>query len=609
MPGISVRIDYKRTSGLDDRHLAKISDSLNVNSDFTGKVLLRNQHCTVLLNSYAEYPLVEFKYPGFRIILEGKIYNEKQEQISGSFRELCNILSEDISESKINNWVKERDGDYLIFIFNESKNEYVIINDSLGRLPFYTFNDNGKVLISRDLKFIIRQLSSWEIEKFGIAETMLFGYPLGRRTFVRNINRVPPACYISVNPGSSSFRVTPFNTFNFDQKNTTVNSVKSVTDDIIDLFMEGTRTRMTDKYQNILSLSGGLDSRSLLGAFLRLQTDFRAETYLGYNEHSAKDAAVAKELSEKLNFPLEIVQISNPEGKEVNDLLKYKNGLNTLGSSFLNIFYGKLKKKYGSGSGYFTGDGGDKVFPDHRPSLAVPDTESLLKYTISNKYFFGLKQISEIISLDKEMFFDHLMEHFNSYPEKDPENKFVRFIIAERGIKWLFEAEDRNRHFLWTVAPMYSIQFFNYLMSLPDDLKSKHLLYHNFLSELIPDNNEFKNAFWGVSLDPDNYKYKVHLFAKNWLYPRLPAGVKRVIRMRLNKTDKINLMDSGVISSILEVVLNKSLVGDIFNKEKIVNIASISKAELYIIFTLIMTVEYYNDGFSTLENYLDEKFI
>lgn len=607
MPGVSVRIDYNSALGLNDVQLKNISGLLNVDRGFTDKILFRNSNCFVLSNTYDEYPLSEYDFPGFKVILEGKIYNDNR--IRSSLKELCDSLSDEVNEVRIRNWIKEKDGDYIISIFIESKNEYVLINDSLGRLPLYTFNDNQKVLISRDLKFIINQLPSWDIEKFGVAETMLFGYPLGRRTFIKNILRVPPSTLIHIIPDKSLFNLAPLHTYNFDNKDSAGKTIDTITDEVIDLFLDGTKNRISERSPNILSLSGGLDSRSLLGGFLRLGAEFNAETYIGYNEHSEKDAAIAKELSQKLNFDLKFIQISNPLGNELFSLLKYKNGMNTLGSTFLTIFYKKLQEKYGRGAFYFTGDGGDKVFPDHRPSLPVQDTKSLLDYTISNKYFFSLKQISNILSLDKKTFLEHLIDHFESYPERTPDNKFVHFIMAERGIKWLFEAEDRNRNFLWTVAPMYSVQLFDYLMDLPDDMKSKHLLYNSFLNKLIPGNNEFKNALWGVALDPDNYKYKVHLFAKNWLYPRLPAGVKRLIRMRFNKTDKINLMDSGVIGSILEVVLNKSQVGDIFNKDKILNIASMSKAELYIIFTLIMSVEFYNDGSSTLENFLDEKFI
>ena len=607
MPGISVRIDYNLPSGLSNDELRKISRNLNVHPDFADRMLFKDPRCFVISNAYDIYPVNEYDLPGFKVILEGRIYNERQ--LLSSLKELCHILSEETDMAGVRNWIKERDGDYIIFVFIESKNEYVIINDSLGRLPFYTFNDNRKVLISRDLKFIINQLPSREIEKFAAAETLLFGYPLGNRTFIKNISRVPPSTFIQIIPDKSIFKLTPFYTYNFDVKTAQGKTIDAITDDIIELFLEGTRNRISDKSSNILSLSGGLDSRSLLGAFLKLHADFNAETYLGYNEHSEKDADIAKELSQKLNFELNIVQISDPTGIELFDLLKYKNGLNTLGSSFLTIFYKILKDKYGRGAYYFTGDGGDKVFPDHRPSLPVPDIKSLLEYTISNKYFFSLNQISEILSLDKKIFLEHLIGHFESYPEKSPENKFVHFIIMERGVKWLFEAEDRNRNFLWTVAPLYSVQLFEYLMGVPDDIKSKHLLYHNFLTRLIPGNNEIKNAFWGVSLDPDNYIYKANLFARNWLYPRLPAPVKRIIRMRLNKTDKIILKDSGIIYDIFNTVLDNASVGSIFSKNDVLSISSMSKAELYIILTLLLAIEYYHDGSSTLENYTDEKFI
>ena len=95
-------------------------------------------------------------------------------------------------------WLLKFDGDFIILIYDPANMQYKIINDQLGRLPFYLFRDNEKVVISREMKFVYKQISQIEIEKYEIAECLLFGYPLGEKTYIKNLIRAP-SCIIYSN--------------------------------------------------------------------------------------------------------------------------------------------------------------------------------------------------------------------------------------------------------------------------------------------------------------------------------------------------------------------------------------------------------------------------
>ncbi len=55
-----------------------------------------------------------------------------------------------------------------------------------------------------------------------------------------------------------------------------------------------------------------------------------------------------------------------------------------------------MTRKFGSDMIYITGDGGDKVFPDHRPSKRIKNVNELLEYLISNKHFFTPEKVIQI---------------------------------------------------------------------------------------------------------------------------------------------------------------------------------------------------------------------
>ena len=44
-------------------------------------------------------------------------------------------------------------------------------------------------------------------------------------------------------------------------------------------------------------------------------------------------------------------------------------------------------------------------------------------------------------------------------------------------------------------------------VNIPDEFKSKHLLYYNFISKINSESLKYKNALWGVTINPSDPKY------------------------------------------------------------------------------------------------------
>jgi asparagine synthase (glutamine-hydrolysing) len=103
-------------------------------------------------------------------------------------------------------------------------------------------------------------------------------------------------------------------------------------------------------------------------------------------------------------------------------------------------------------------------------------------------------------------------------------------MIYERAFKWLFEGEDRNRFYFWTVAPFYSAVFFQYAMKCPQKQKADFELYREFFRILSPSLASIENANWRTPLIGRKYfAYSVYRSIVN----KLPTGFKRYIKNRL----------------------------------------------------------------------------
>lgn len=609
MPGLNLLIDFKQNFSIPN---PKSEKSRLSNSEYftLGNPFGDVKNLTAVFKAYKGYPYGIFDLGDVKIFLEGKIYNYSQERLYDLFKDLVSLLSNYNYFNQISSFFENLDGDYIIYLYDSSKNKLFVITDPLGRLPLYYFYSTNKTIISRDYGFILENLIYPDIDKFGIAEDLLFGYPLGEKTFIKNVKRVKHGSVICCKLNSDEIEIHQYIDFDFSYKIHSNKNLNQITDNLVQLFVEGTKNRLSINDENILSLSGGLDSRSVLTAFNLLNAKFKASTYIGYSKTADNDSVVAKGLADELNFQWDLIQLQNPEGLELNELLNYKYGLNTLGVSFLLLFLKELQNKFGNKLHYFTGDGGDKAFPDHRPALDLKNDVSLLvKYLVSNKYFFSIKKISNILSIAEKDLFEHLYSFFSEYPEQSVEYKFQRFIIVERGIKWCFEGEDRNRFYFWSVAPMYNYQFFKYIMNVNDNLKANHFLYYDFINKLNPEALKLNNALWGVPIDPANLKFKYFLFAKDRVYPRLPASVKRILRMKLNKQKLFRISDDKIIAEIFNDIFESSEVNKIFNADAVKNLSPMSRTELYLLLTKVASVELYMDRKTSLANFLKNEFI
>ena len=609
MPGLSFRVNFNNRLNIEYSRIEKIVDSLILDTSTLKKELFKDKNSVAYSTGYSEYPISQYNIGGKEIFLEGKIYNRNNIELKKDFEDLIIILKSNNANTLLKEWLLKFDGDFIILVYDPTNMQYKIINDQLGRLPFYLFRDNEKVVISREMKFVYKQISQIEIEKYGIAECLLFGYPLGKKTYIKNLIRVPPASFIQIDVSQKSFQISTILEFNFERKKHEGKGLNELTDDLAHLFLTSTKNRYSDISINILSLSGGLDSRSVLGALRTIGKEFKATTFVGYNKVADKDAHIAGLLSRDLNFPWSKISLGFPNGKDLRSLLYSKAGTNTLGQTFLANYHKEIIKQYGRNITFFTGDGGDKVFPDLRSTIPLSDVESLVKYTVSNKYFFNLKKISDLLNLKENELFDHLADHFSNYPESTPAYKFQRFMIMERGVKWLFETEDKNRCSFWTTAPMYAYKFFEYGMNIPDEFKSKHVLYYNFISKINSESLKYKNALWGVTINPSDPKYLFFLLVKDKIYPRLPSYIKKKLRMNLIKFDEYKINRLPQMQSILSDLANNSKVNQIFRKSSIHEINKIGRAEFYILLTLLSAIEYYFEDASSLSNYLSDEFI
>ena len=238
----------------------------------------------------------------------------------------------------------------------------------------------------------------------------------------------------------------------------------------------------------------------------------------GVYEHEVE---IARQLAATFGSPWRRFQAPASRAATLQRMLEMKTGLNSLAMAFSLPIFGMLRETYGAGRTYWSGDGGDKVLPDHRPRLPRAGQADLAGYLIESRPIWTSAMIACLTGVREDELRASVEAEIRGYPERSADHRFVRFQFVERGARWIFEGEDCNRHHFWTVTPFYDHAFLRAALACPDEQKSGHRLYRRFLLDLHPTINRIPDANLGVAMDSPRYAWERRIREAGRRFPRL----------------------------------------------------------------------------------------
>ncbi|TSA28018.1 MAG: hypothetical protein D4R67_05005 [Bacteroidetes bacterium] len=451
------------------------------------------ENLRIAVVTYAGYPVRYFSDDRFEYFLEGRIYNLSDQQEEQRIKEIPKVFQGNcIPGDRLYALLNSDDAEFFLCIVDRLSRQWMLVGDSLSRLPVYSCQNKNWALYLRDLA-IKRALIPDEPDQVGVAETLYFGYPLSDRTIYRYTHRLMPAFYILEDIHGR--KTGTWKQYNFENYHTE-RDPRIIAGKARELFLNACTLRLRSYEERKLSLSGGLDSRVIGSALRTLKLTFRIDSYLDPWNNALQDLQVAKKIADTWEKKLNVVEIKRSSGEFEDMLIKMKSGMNSLGMSFILEFFTRIS---GPGMVYITGDGGDKVLPDLTWDMQGKNVYQLASFILKKHIII----VPEIVAKDTrtEMIRNSLVELLEASPEKSMEGKYIRFLIMGRGVKWLFEGEDRNRCFFPSITPYYSTPLFDYLMAIDPAVKKNYQLYHRFISVVSPETLRIDNANWNFPID------------------------------------------------------------------------------------------------------------
>jgi asparagine synthase (glutamine-hydrolysing) len=642
MPGISI-LKGGLTNGANsignheadnEGMLSGALDSVMYNDRYIQKILLKKKSFWVACTKYPEYPITIYEDDHFWVCIEGKIYGQDDAKIKKEINALLFEISvadkcSDKGYSAVDKWLSKTDGEFIIYALNKRNNEFVLVNDILGRLPIYYYKDDTRLIISRELPFIAYLISHNDdnsnikyeyFDKMAIAQYLLFGYTLDKRTLVKDINRLQPGALARISngkynkfdvgsPNGTHFDIENLFSFNFEQKKYVNDSLKENTDKLISLFSEACKNRANYDGINIISLSGGFDSRIIAACFHKNKIPCRGVTYLepGWKPllGNRSESEIAKKVSNIFGLDWKDYGPIRAKAKDFLTLLRIKMGSIHLGYSFMLPLSESLKNESPFDTIFITGYGGGRVFVNLLPPKDNTDMNELVHGILHTESFLSLSDVSKLVQINEEAIIDEIKRVLLLYPEKELDQKYVHFIIYGGSFKAIFEVEDRDRLYFWSTSPFYSIPVFKYVMNCSDVNKSSRALHREILMTLSPAAAAIDNSDYGCSII--SYKFKVIIpFLKSIIfrYPILKRIAARTVRNRTR--DKL---DGKMIMCLKDQMKNCEHLSRYFSKAKLNDMANnpakYGLHAVYHLFTIVSLIEKIYTNNSTIEKYYD----
>ncbi|WP_436346745.1 hypothetical protein [Natronorubrum sp. FCH18a] len=556
--------------------------------------------------TYSEYPTRVVENEDLWVYLEGHIYDIEEQSLESELLTAGeHVLTADGTSQYLTDWLLETDGEFLLVAYDKTSGRIGLLNDLLGRLPMYYYHDDETFLFSRELRYIIDALETQEFDPVGVAQCLLFGYSLGKRTLMRRVTRLRPGTRLTFDPDDGVITRTTLHRFDFDQKTAADRSRTQNAAELADRFETACENRAGYGSRDVISLSGGLDSRSVLAGYHVTDTPAIAATMDSDNYVPPSDVDIAEKLSRTFDIDWELYQIGPPKGEDLDMLVKTKNGQIGLLTSFILEFFRKLRADHGSGITYVTGDGGDKALPDLTPTRSIASERQLVDYVIEENSILDLEDVAQLTGLSETEIRRSVRDRIRAYPERDHESKYVHFLLYERGVNFLFEGEDRNRLFFWSTTPFYSIDFFRYAMNCPADQKARYGLYREFLEELAPAAAEHVHPDYRAPVASTRHALAAHVDDLLSRHPRLFETVLPIIRS-VNGLETGSTVDSDTIGCIRNQIDQCNAVDDVLSIEDVETFldsySERERASIYRVFAITSVVDDIHSSQSVLES-------
>ncbi len=487
MPGISLIAD------INPLHRSQLSQSYN-DLKFRDKFILdhyfASDKISIAFLGYKGYPSQSFEDNDVLVLLEGFIYNKSDCEIDSALRRMAAIFPQkDKLDSAVAAFMNDCDGDFLVLIYFKHNNEILLFNDRWGRLPSFFSAAATRLIVSRDMKFILSWMESIAFDPMALAEFLSFEYNLGDKTLFKGIKRLPPATILSakISAVRIDFESRPLHPVDFTTTDKAMSKDEAVKQ-CVSLFRQSLldRARRCDEkgLTIVADLSGGFDTRAVLAGLAASGVDFVPAT-----DHlfSGDESAIAAPLAALYQKELKSFKAAHPFDnfgamKEITFLTDGSVNCQTASACYWDDL--ERERSLKGLSVHFMGFGGEFIRHPYRPMSGYKNLAAMLDND-SYTNFLPLAVSAALLGLNRAELSNDIKNGISAYPEISESDK-VKHLYFDYYNRLVNAGENRHRLFSWTIPPLWGKFLFEFEMKRIPSSFINYEFYVDFLRALDP---------------------------------------------------------------------------------------------------------------------------
>lgn len=210
------------------------------------------------------------------------------------------------------NTLAKLDGTFAMALYDGQKDQLLLANDRFGIYPLFVYEDNNFCVFSSEYEPIC-ELSTFDatLDADAIAQYFVLRAPLGDRTFFQHVRNLRPASLIAVGPEGRQCRT-------YDSLDVAIDhriDIDSAAEQAFHLLQQAVEQRCRDRDRIQCGLTGGIDSRLVMGAMtsdVRAVVKFRTSgsRYLANDENC--DVIIARQLAARFQLQHTVLDKTGP---------------------------------------------------------------------------------------------------------------------------------------------------------------------------------------------------------------------------------------------------------------------------------------------------------
>jgi asparagine synthase (glutamine-hydrolysing) len=493
------------------------------------------------------------------IFMDGKVFGYEEEKQKLKLRnhkfavnndpEYCLHLYEEYGEE----FLQKLDGNFVIVIYDTRQNKIIVANDRHSLRPLYFARIGTKYVFSSEVKAFLRDKEfGMEIDDKAIGDFFAFGRIFGEKTFFKGVRVVKPASIFVWSEGELLER--QYWRFRFKKDADQRHDEEYYARTLAKAYKTAVVERMKGKHDFGVFLSGGLDSRCIVGAVPHQSPAVSTYTYgiKGGDEARLAEKVARKRKTRHKFIALREDYLSSfaergvfltdgmlncmhfhwisvlPQIREYVDVMFH--------GSFQDVFLGTYLSRLGTSWNYY----------DRQLAKARRETMARLLYT----------KVNDIITdeMMPKFFSEEFYRRIKNEPLSSLEEslKDVEFDNATDCLDSFFLRQYGRYHLSYQILRNYvedripgsDNDFVDLVRSIPAKLRSKDRMYYRFLTELSPDLARIPYQKTGLPPASPLLAHKIGFVTKQG-YKLLIRKLRTLTKGKICIPDKMGYPDLG----------------------------------------------------------------